>query len=194
MRRRALLPVHEGGTPVVRAMKKEPAIPPPSGPPLYAGDPKVLEDWHHRARRDRAMFRVLTFGAVIIGGALMGSDLSWGGWGLLLIAVGLVLYPLSIVDTQSRTAQKPFEIFEEGVWATERRPFLRFRRFARWPDIVNGEARQLRPGKVHLTLSLLDGSVVSSIPGELSPEAVEYVHARTGEQVRWIGERPAATV
>jgi hypothetical protein len=49
---------------------------------------------------------------------------------------------------------------------------------------VRGEARERAPGKFEAALLLFDGTQIASIPGELSREAVEYLNARTGEQVR----------
>jgi hypothetical protein len=104
--------------------------------------------------------------------------------GLACTAAAAVVYPLIAVVGGSRAAQTAFEVHEAGVWGTERRRLLRFRRFAYWTDLTVGRAREVAPGKYHLEVALLGGTVLSSIPGELNREAVEYVNEHAGFQLQ----------
>jgi hypothetical protein len=160
-----------------------PAAKPPSGPPLFQGDGEVVGAWHARARRDRLTFRLSLVTFVFLGVASAAAEIIPYSAALLILAAAAALYPIALVETGGRMAQRPTEVYEEGVVMTERRPFLRFRRFATWPDIALGNAREVRPGRFHLALTLIDGTTLASIPGELSPQALAFAQEKTGEQV-----------
>jgi hypothetical protein len=156
----------------------------PDGPPLFQGDPRVVDAWNLRARRELRTLRLVVVGAVAAAVGLAAADAVPAVFALATLGALAVVYPLALVSAGGRAAQRAFEIHELGVHATERRRLLRFRRFAPFPEIVRGEARERAPGKFEAALLLFDGTQIASIPGELSREAVEYLNARTGEQVR----------
>jgi hypothetical protein len=139
-------------------------------------------------------YRILLIVVAFIGIVALAAGLTTGLLTIINIAIAAVFYPLVLVVTGAQAAQKAFEVHEEGVWGTRRQGLLLFRRFVRWPEIARGEARLLLLGRTHLKLLLLDGSVVFSIPGELSPEAIHYIDEHAGHQIRWVGQRPTAIV
>jgi hypothetical protein len=179
------VPVHEGGTPLVRKLPAQAAARPPDGEPLYAGDRTVVLAWQARARRERRMGRVAAVSAAVLAAVATSAEVVPSVAALAAIAGAAALYPLHSVATGSRAAQRAFEVHESGVWGTQRRQLLRFRRFVRWQDFAHATARQVAPGRFHLEVHLLSGAVLSSIPGELSREAVDFVHERCGHQVRF---------
>ncbi len=173
------------GTPIVRDR-----LPPvkvaqgPAGPPLFSGEAKVVDAWNQRAR---GQARAARGGALGLGVAAAGVALAGLAPAVAVLATlgaVAVAYPVLALDAASRAAQKPLEVFEEGLRATERRRFLRFRRFVVWAQVAHGEARERGPGRFQLTLTMVDGTTLESVPGELGREAVEYIHSRTGEQIR----------
>jgi len=182
------------GTPIVSDRLPPAKLPgAPKGPPMYSGDAKVVEAWNLRARRQ---VRAARGGALGLSVALGGAALAGLAPPLLvLVAFGTIalVYPIVALEAASRAAQKLLEVFEEGVRATEKRRLLRFRRFIVWAQVAHGEAHERAAGRFQLTLKLLDGSVLDSVPGEVGREAVEYVHSRTGEQLRgpWVSEPPS---
>lgn len=178
------MPVHEGGTPLVRRLPRTEARPPEGATPLYIGDRSVVAAWQARARREQRVGRASMLSVAALGAIATVGDVLPAAAGLALIGAGALLYPLLVVRSGSRAAQRPFEVHEAGIWGTERRRLLRFRRFVGWTDIGIGRALEVAPGRFHLEVQLLDGSVLSSVPGELSAEAVEFVNERTGHQVR----------
>lgn len=177
-------PIHEGGTPVVRKAPPERPQPLPDGPPVYTGDPGVVEAWRARARREERLARAGTLGIAVVGAIAAAGGVAPPIIAFAALAGAALLYPLLVVVTGSRAAQRGFEVHATGVWGTERRRLLRFRRFAPWTDLTMGEAREVAPGRFHLQVGLLGGSVLSSIPGELSREAVDYINERAAEQIR----------
>ncbi len=130
------------------------------------------------------MARVGTLGAVGLGLVAVVGEVASPIVGFTVLAGGAVLYPLLVVAVGSRVGQRAFEVHEAGVWGTERRRLLRFRRFAHWTDLTFGEAREVRAGRFHLEVKLLSGAVLSSIPGELSREAVDYINEHAAQQIR----------
>jgi hypothetical protein len=156
----------------------------PEGPPLFQGDPRVVEAWNRRARREGRMLRGAVVGAVGAAAVLAVAEAIPAVVALALLAALAVVYPMALVSVGGRAAQRAFEIHESGVLATERRRLIRFRRFAPFPEIVQGQARERAPGKFEASLVLFDGTVLASVPGELSRQAVVYLNERTGEQVR----------
>lgn len=178
------MPIHEGGSPVVGKLPRHPVRPPTEGSPLFIGDRAVVDAWQVRARREARVARSSTLAVAALAVIATVGDVLPALLGLGLVGTAAALYPLLLVSAGSRAAQRPFEVHETGVWATERRRLLRFRRFVGWTDIGVGRAMELAPGRFHLELLLLDGSVLSSVPGELSAEAVEYIDEHAGHQVR----------
>lgn len=156
----------------------------PEGPPLHQGDAGVVDAWNRRARRELRSLRVVVIGAAAAAVGLAVGEVAPPVVALATLGALAVVYPLALVSAGGRAAQKAFEIHETGIQATERRHLLRFRRFAPFPEVVRGEARERAPGKFEVALLLFDGTQVASVPGELSREAVDYLNARTGEQVR----------
>lgn len=143
----------------------------------------MVEAWNRRAKTQLQTLRLASFAfaGISVAGALAEILPAW----VAVAALGAVavLYPLAVVAAGGRSAQQPFDIFERGVHGTERRHLLRFRRFAPFPEIVRGEAREAAAGKFHVVLTLIDGTTLESVPGEVSPEAIHYLVERTGEQV-----------
>lgn len=168
-----------GGTPIVRTTRARAPKQRPDGAQLFTGRSDVVEAWHARARRQRAGARAALL--VMIALATLGTiaEAVPIGVGLGVTAAAAVLYPLSLLITGARAAQKPFEVYEDGVWATEDRRFLAYRRFVEWPDILRAEAHELLPGRYLVKLTAIDGSALSSIPGEVPREAVETIDLRT---------------
>jgi hypothetical protein len=155
----------------------------PAAPPLHPGNPRVVEAWNRKAKSDLRTLRlvVFTLAAMAVAGAV--AEVLPAVLAVLALGAVAVAYPLALVSAGGRAAQKPFDIFEEGAHGTERRNLLRFRRFAPFPEIVRGEAREAAAGKFHVVLTLIDGTTIESVPGEVSPEGVRFLVERTGEQV-----------
>ena len=155
----------------------------PAGPPLHPGNPRVVEAWNRKAKSDLRTLRLLVFAiaALAVVGAV--AEVFPAVVAVLGLGGAAVVYPLALVWAGGRAGQKPFDIYEEGVHGTERRNLLRFRRFAPFPEIVRGEAREAAAEKFHVALTLIDGTPIESVPGEVSPEGVRYLVERTGEQV-----------
>lgn len=162
----------------------------PEGEPLFAGDMRVVEAWNRRGLRDRRGVRAMSLGfaALWVAGAAGGIVPAW----VALAALGAVavLAPLAVLETGGRAAQKGFDIYERGVHGTQRRRLLRFRRFAPFPEIVSGDAREVAAGKHAVVLTLMDGSSLASVPGEVTDAALQYLKARTGDQIRTAALRP----
>jgi hypothetical protein len=152
----------------------------PEGPPLHPGSPQVVEAWNARARREVKTARALTMAAVALALVSAAAGALPSAAALAVAAAGAVLLPLAVVAGGSRAGQKPFDVFERGVHATERRRLLRFRRFAPFDEIVSGRAREAAPGRFAVTLTLIDGTTLDSVPGEVSAEAVDYLAERLG--------------
>jgi hypothetical protein len=168
-----------GGTPVVRTTPGRLPKQRPDGAELFTGRSDVVEAWHARARRQRAGARSAVLVAIVL--AVLGTlaEAVPIGLGLSVTAAAAALYPLSLLVTGARAAQRPFEVYEDGVWATEDRRFLAYRRFVEWPDMLRAEAHELLPGRFLVKLTAIDGSTMSSIPGEVPREAVETIDLRT---------------
>lgn len=173
------------GTPIVRdrvPLERAPAG--PKGPLLFSGDAKVVEAWNFRARSQARATRGGALGLAVAGAGaavagLVPPVVVLAGLGAVALA-----YPIMALEAASRAAQKPWEVYEEGLRATERRRLLRFGRFVIWSQVAHGEASERAPGRFHLTLWMVDGTTLESVPGELGRQAIEYVHSHTGEQVR----------
>jgi hypothetical protein len=143
----------------------------------------VVEAWNRKARTDLRTLRlvVFAFAGISLAGAVAQILPAWVA--MASLGAAALLYPLAMVAAGGRAGQKPFDIFEQGVHGTERRNLLRFRRFAPFPEIVRGEAREAAAEKFYVALTLMDGTTLESVPGEVSPEGVHYLVERTGEQV-----------
>ena len=189
------------GTPIVRDRLPALKVPEgPKGPLLYSGDSKIVEAWNLRARGQARAARGAALGlSVAVGGAALGG-LAPPVLALATLGGVALGYPILALEAASRAAQKPFEVFEEGLRATERHRLLRFRRFVVWAQVAHGQACERAPGRFQLRLTMLDGTVLESVPGELGRETIEYVHSRTGEQVHgpWAdaaqGKKPGETL
>jgi hypothetical protein len=172
------------GTPIVRNLPLTFDRAVPEGEPLFPGDPKVVEAWHRKARRDLRTARAfsMAFAAIWVFGAIGEVVPLWAAVAALA-AVGALL-PVAALSANGRGAQRPFDIFEKGVHGTQRKGPFRMRRFAPFPEVVGGTEREVAPGRHAVTLTLMDASKLESIPGEVSRGAVEYLRERTGDQLR----------